>query len=69
VLSICRSGECASCGSMDEDSLYADELDIQRYAGKSALQAIESLELYFSFRASWIVNNHNDALFKADRGM
>jgi len=68
MLSIYRSGECASCGSTDEDSLYADELDVRRYAGKSALQAIESLELFFSFRAAWIVTSHNDALFKADNG-
>jgi hypothetical protein len=68
MLSIYSSGDCVSCGNADESELYADELDVRRYAGKSALQAIESLELFFSFRAAWIVTSHNDALFKADNG-
>lgn len=62
-MSFIRSGDCVSCGLVDEDNLYASVQDVQRYAGQSALHAVESLDVYFCFRSSWIVNGLNDAVF------
>jgi hypothetical protein len=54
MMEIMQSSYCASCGMVD--TLRADTETVQQYAGRSALTAIDAIDIEFTRRQIWKPN-------------